>query len=211
MLHFSRSRPALTLIELMLFLALTSMVSVAVLTFFLSTQESSVRQKALLDLEANGTRIIQTFLYEVRHAERILDPAPGATGSILTLQMTNLEVDPTIIARFGSGMVLIEASTLFEPLDPWVEIEQLTFRNTSATPERPSVSLEAVLSIDPDYPTAPTFRRQFSAVATAFPDDLTEGNPCGCGSASCALANDYRWNICPAGTCVTLTGALRCP
>ncbi len=210
MIRFA-ARAGLTLIELLIFLGITSAVSIAVLMFLISAQEGNGREQALLDLERGGAALLQAFTYHVRHAERIVMPALGGSGHVLVLQTADAETDPTILGQRGSGFVIVERDTPYDLIAAGaLTVKNVTITNTSADEEHPSAQLSVTLSRRPPVPTADPLVRTFTVSATAFPVDIPQGNACGCAAPSCT-SGEFQWEACDNGICQPLTEEFLCP
>lgn len=210
MMRFA-ARAGLTLIELLIFLGITSAVSIAVLMFLISAQEGNSREQALLDLERGGAALLQAFTYHMRHAERIITPALGSSGRVLTLQTADPETDPTILGQQGNGFVIVERDTSYDLIAAGaLTVEDLVIANTSADTLHPSAQLSVTLSRRPAVPNAEPFVRTFTVSATAFPVDIPQGNACGCAAPSCT-ANGFQWEACDGGICQPLIEEFQCP
>jgi type II secretory pathway pseudopilin PulG len=207
-----RSWPGLSLIELILFLALTGVVSVVVLLSLLSAQEGNARQQAVLDIERTGSALLETFTYQVRNSERIIDPPRGGTGHVLALQTGTPETDPTLFGQEGSGIVLIERDTAYDLIQAGtVTVTSLIVTNTSPDDAHPSVQLTVTLSRRPAVPSADPYVRTFVTTVAGFPTDAPQGGACGCSAPTCFAATDYRWEACDLGICYPLSEPFNCP
>lgn len=205
------ARAGLTLIELLIFLGITSAVSVCVLLFLINAQEGNAREQALLDLERGGTALLQAFTYHVRHAERIVMPPLSGTGRVLVLQTSAAESDPTILGQQGSGFVIIERDTSYDLIAAGsITVDHMVITNTSPDELHPSAQLSVTLSRQPPVPTAPAVTRTFTVSATAFPVDIPQGNACGCAAPVCTITG-LQWDTCEAGICQPLTADFLCP
>ncbi|MEK7563944.1 MAG: prepilin-type N-terminal cleavage/methylation domain-containing protein, partial [Patescibacteria group bacterium] len=92
-----RHRRGMSLIEVIIFIALFSFViTILFPILFISTQNRYLQQTVAV-VEQNGTQIANTAVFQLRHAESILDPPPGQTGAVLALQTGSGATNPTII------------------------------------------------------------------------------------------------------------------
>ncbi len=205
-----RSRPGVTLVELLLFLGLMAITSSALIGFFFSTSENQLRQEALSDVDQNGAQLMQLFAYRVRHAERIRYPAKGATGSVLMLQMAPLEQDPTVIGVQSGAMLMDDAEQEYLLSDVDVTVKNFLVRNTSASATRQSLFISFDLEKTLPLAKNPTYTRHFESTFSLFPVDTTYGNSCNCTGMQC-LGGVYVWGMCKDGTtCVSASGSLLC-
>ena len=201
-------RPGTTLVELLLFLAFFALSSGVLITFFFMTSEQRVRQQAIATVEQTGVQLTQTLTNRIRSSERILDPALGATGSLLALQLSDADLHPTIITLSGSLLYVGEANTIKAISSDDVEISNLLITNTSSAADRASVLIQFTvmrtvpLSIPLDY------SRTFETLIPLFPDNQPNP-PCSCSAPSC-VSGSYDWDYCVDTTCTDATVALPC-
>ena len=209
MIRLSKYRPGVSLVEMLLFLGFFALVSGVVVALLFSSSEQRVRQEAIADVDQSGIQLLQTFTRRIRRAERILDPARGATGSILFLQMAQDSENPTIIAQ-GSGVILVAEANSTRPLTGSGNVVATNFLayNTSPAVDKQSVFISFTISKTVPLTTNPKYSRTFEALISLFPDDQLEGN-CGCTPPVCNEGS-YRWGYCQTGSCSTASAALTC-
>ncbi|MDD5623442.1 MAG: hypothetical protein PHI23_01890, partial [Candidatus Peribacteraceae bacterium] len=115
MIHTSshcRHRPAASLVELVLFLAFFAAAGSIVLSILFATSEQRVAQRAISAVERNGLKALQSLSRRTHHAERILAPALGSSGTILALQISQESENPSIVALLSGALVLVRRDTL---------------------------------------------------------------------------------------------------
>jgi hypothetical protein len=188
------------------FFALCSGVIIAVLV---SSNEQRVRQQIIASVEQEGMQLTRILTRRIRSAERVLAPAIGATGSILTLQMADEAQNPTIIALQSGALIVIEHDTRRVMSSDRITISNLSSANTSATASRPSVSLSFVVSRQVPLAGALPYIRPFEVLISLFPDDVPTGDDCGCTAPVC-VANHYSWQVCDNQVCSDALTDLPC-
>lgn len=203
------SRPGLSLVELLLFVGLLALISGAVIGFFFLTNEGRVRQQVVNDVEQNVIQLHQFLAYEVRHAETIIDPPRGKSGSVLTLQSPSAESNPTIIAVQSGFVLLIRGDAEYVLSPPEIVVSNFRVFNTSPSNARQSLGFTFTVSRDIPLPNAPDYMRRHDGAVTVFPDDAWTGRTCNCGAPRCDH-NRYEWEYCQAGACHALSGAVLC-
>lgn len=202
---FSR-RSGLTLIEIILFLGILSIMSGAIIGVMLDTQDARVRQHSIASLEQQGTHVLTTATKMIRRAERVTSPIAGDTGSTLFLQMGKNEEYPTIIMHNGSGITLVQKSTTSALLNTEMHLSDMSFRNVGGTNVWMSFTLTTVI------PTLSKqiFSRTFNGSATLFPDDNDDSGGCGtCPDPAC-VSGTYLWYVCENAVCTLSPTSLSC-
>ncbi len=201
-----RNRPGVTLLEMLIFVAIMSLMASALLPFLFSVTESRQRQDAIALVEQNGAQTIQAIIQEVQSAERVLDPAPGGTGFILALQTDSGATNPTIIARDSGAIVLVQGHARRILSSDLVGVTHFAVDNTSVAEDRQSiaVSLDMRRVIRLHQPLV--YESHFDTVVNLYPDDDVTGNTCGCITPFCDTASGtYVWQVCIDGLCVPYT------
>lgn len=204
------SRPGTTLVELLIFLVVLSIVIAMALPMLFAATESRLLQQTIAVVEQNGTQVLQNATLHIRQAERILSPAIGQTGSVLALQTASGTLHPTIIGVSSGNIVLIEGTEIELISSPQVAIQNFVVRNTSTSATRQSVSITFRASRTIRLQAPHSYARMFSALVTLLPDDITEGNPCGCTVPACEGNDIYGWQVCRNGFCVNASTTLDC-
>lgn len=106
----SNIQSGFTLVELVLYISITS-VMILVISVFLSTLlESRIKNKTIAEVESQGARVMQLITQTARNAEAITSPALGASASSLTLDVVTVASDPAIF-DLSSGVIRIKEGT----------------------------------------------------------------------------------------------------
>ena len=199
-------RSGLTLIEIILFLGILSIMSGAIIGVLLDTQDARLRQHSVASLEQQGTHALTTATKMIRRAERIISPLEGATGSTLVLQMGKNEEYPTILMHNGSGITLVQKSITSALLNTDMHLSDMSFRNVGGTSVWMSYTLTTVI------PTLSKqiFSRTFNGSATLFPDDQSDAGGCGsCPDPAC-VSGTYLWYVCESAVCTLSPTSFSC-
>lgn len=195
-----RTRPGVTLVELMLFITLMAVASGAVLGFLLLTADARVRQSSRADVQQVAVQLHQMLSYELRSAERVLFPPRAATGTTLALQVGVQDGSPLVLTTNSGVLLLVRGANgyLITPEDITVTAMRVT--NLSSADGTPAVQLH--LALQKRIPLA----QQEYATATVdlgvapLPTDDPLGDDCGCAAPSCA-DGQLTWQTCIAQSC----------
>ena len=204
-------RSGSTLIELLIFMAILAIVGIAILPLLFMASEDRLLQQTVATVEQNGTQILQTLQYHVRHAEKILDPELSATGAVLALQTGSGSTDPTIIGISSGSLQMVRRTTKEVISAPQVAVQNFFVRNTSASSTRQSVFVQFTVTRSIRLQAPRSYTRTFQALLTLNPDDKLEGNACSCAVPGCGTGGDYVWQVCEAGACLTAQTQMECP
>lgn len=199
-------RSGLTLVEIILFLAILSIMAGAIIGVLLDTQDARVRQHSVASLEQQGTHVLSTTTKMIRRAEKIISPPVGDTGSILVLQMAKNEEYPTIVMHSGSGIILVQKSTTSALLNSEMFLSDMSFRNVGGT----NIWMSFTLTTDIPTLAKQIFRRTFNGSATLFPDNNDDSGDCGtCPDPAC-VSGTYLWYVCESAVCTLSPTSLSC-
>ncbi|MBP9773896.1 MAG: hypothetical protein KBD00_04685 [Candidatus Peribacteraceae bacterium] len=217
-MKFSRTRSGFSLLEMMLFLGIVSMMSFTLVSVFISTQDSRIRQQGIAALEQRGGQILQTLTRRIRRAETILTPRSPGTGGILTLQMAQNTENPTIFFNSGANLYIVEKDTISPVLNDRLQMLNLKFTNIA----NQSVLISFDLAVALELPDQTVYRRHFESAVTLFMQNRWfEGgcNPAPFNPATSCLPIQtcvngiYLWNYCDVGVCArsdAINKQLRC-
>ncbi len=203
-------RRGFSLIELILFLGILTILSGTIIGLLTSTQDARIRQRSVASLEQNGANVLYTLTRRVRRAEAILDPPVQHSGAILALQMASASEYPTIFARNGSGnLQFVQATSLDLLLEQGITIQNMSFWNTSnASGKSALISFDLQTTIPLLKPEP--YIRHFSAAVSLYPDDQSEAGDCGSCPVPVCINHSYSWSYCENEVCTGAPFQIKC-
>ena len=205
--HRRQARPGFSLLEVILFIGILSIIIGTVLSVSISTEEARIRQKAIAEVEQRGTQILETITKNIRRAEGILIPAINQTGSVLGLQMTVNGEFPTLFAKTATGNLLLIQKTIVSPLlSTRLTVDNIRFHNVNGRSIIFSFDLSTVIPLLQKT----VFSRRLEATATLFPSDQKSAG--GCGSCPAPFCENHagRWYHCDADICTLSEAVYSC-
>jgi type II secretory pathway pseudopilin PulG len=200
------ARTGTTLLEVMLFLGILSIIATTITAVFIATQDARVLQRSISSLEDAGTQLISTISKTTRRAEVVVSPSTSMTGSVLVLQMASNDEFPTMLARIGSGLVLVQKSETSALLSPNITISSVSFKNIAGG----NVWFTFKLSTIVRTVKTRVYSRTFYGTATLFPDDQSDAGGCGSCPAPSCISHAYTWYVCAADVCTQSDVTLPC-
>ncbi len=129
-MKFQTYQEGFTLIELIIYIAISSFVLGALFALYGSIYQLRVKNESIAEGEQQGQQIIQIISQTVRNAANINSPTAGTAGSILSLQTYSISTDPTIFT-ISNGIVSIQEG-IGAPMalnSPKVTVSNLVFQN----------------------------------------------------------------------------------
>lgn len=128
------SSSGFTLLEMLLYIAMASLLLFFTSTFFFSILENRIKNQAIADVEDAGTFLSKTLGQKIRSADLILSPATSTSATTLSLDMPGTSLDPTLFQWQNNLATIKEATSSSISLHSTrVKVTGLQFSNVSRT------------------------------------------------------------------------------
>lgn len=184
------TRPGITLVELLIFIAIIAIVGTSLVPLLFSSAESRLLQESIAFVETNGSQVIQIIGKSVREADRILLPAKGGTGHVLMLQMSDAESSPVVFGTLTGAVLKFQHEDIQTISGSDVSIENFSVRNTgNGTSTGVYVSFVVSRTIRLRAPR--TYRQTFQTFVGLYPKDVTRDCACECTAPVCSLGGTH--------------------
>ncbi len=123
-----------TLIELMLYIGIAATILLAASVLLANMLESRVKNQTIAEVEQQGLQVMEILTQAARNAESITTPAAGASASSLTLNVLDVNDDPTVFS-VASGTVRITegAGSAIALTNSRITVSGFTVQNLSRT------------------------------------------------------------------------------
>lgn len=159
---------AFTLIELLLYVSLSSALVFSVFMFVSSATASRVKNQAIAEVELQGIQVMQTITQTLRNADSVINPLPQAQAPTLSVNTINSSLNPTIFEISGKSIRVIEGSGLPQILtNGRVVASSLVFTNYSRANTPGIVKIEFTLThVNPDNRNELNYSKTFVGSAT---------------------------------------------
>ncbi len=121
-----------TLVEMLLYVAISSTMLIALVGGLSVVLESRVRNQVSSEVEQQGLQVMQIITQTVRNADAINSPTAGNTASSISLKTFSTTTNPTIF-NLSNGVVRITEAT-GTPIDltnSHVTVSNFSFQNLS--------------------------------------------------------------------------------
>lgn len=126
----SPSRPAFTLVELLLYVAMTAILLVSVSMTHYVTLRSRAKNETVMDVDSAGRNALERISATIRNANAITSPALGATQASLILAMPDSSKNPTVFSLSAGTLMMQEGTGGAIAITPSrVTIGSLSFSN----------------------------------------------------------------------------------
>lgn len=135
-----------TLIETLLYIVMATFILGAISTFAIATTDARGSMQVRVEIDQQGTKVVDEITRRVRDAESISTPISGTSNSTLVIITDNPTTNPTTIALDNGAVQITEGSGSPQNLtNSSIVVDSLVFRNTS-TSDVDSVSVEIQIS-----------------------------------------------------------------
>jgi type II secretory pathway pseudopilin PulG len=164
----ARKAKAFTLLETLLYIALTSIVLTTMLSFVSLIFTARERQQTVVELDAEGESIMQEIIQTARNAKTINAPLAGNTAITMSLGVVLPAKDPTVYTISGNNITVSEAGGAAVVLNSTrVIASALSFKNLTAAGTKGSVRVQFTLTYtNPDNLPNYSYNRTFYGTAT---------------------------------------------
>lgn len=98
-----KSHPGVTLIELLLYLAIFSVIITAVVSVSIAATSARVRNNAVTEVDYQGEAVMSYITQTLRNAQSINSPTPNNTAASLSLNTATLANNPAIFDVVADG------------------------------------------------------------------------------------------------------------
>lgn len=136
-----------TLIEMLLYIALSAVVLLALSQFFVLALSVRVKAQSVAEVEQQGTLVLKKIIQVIRNGSAIAVPAIGATSTSLTLAVPTGSKSPTVISQSNGRITITEGAGATEYLtDRHTVVSNLIFSNLSDASARGTVKAQFTLN-----------------------------------------------------------------
>ncbi|MBD3251375.1 hypothetical protein GF380_02885 [Candidatus Uhrbacteria bacterium] len=129
-----RTRKGFTLIEIVIYTAIASMMLISMVLITQSLYQTRARVRSAIILEENMRHAMARIIISIRESEGVAVPGIHSTGTYLSLAMPNPTIDPTQFDLVDGTIVQTSGVGSGIPItSPQVEITDLEFTRSSTT------------------------------------------------------------------------------
>ncbi len=129
-----KSGAGFTLVELILYVAIASVMLTLISIFIAATLESRVKSQTIAEVEQGGSQALDIITQVIRNSVSINTPAISTTGPTLSLGVIDPLKSPTVFdLNIGRLRITEGAGSPVEITSPKISVSGLTFSNLSKT------------------------------------------------------------------------------
>lgn len=131
-LHKRKLVSGFTLIEMLLYVAISSTMLIALVGGLSVVLESRVRNQTSAEVEQQGLQVMQIITQTIRNADAINSPTAGNASSSISLKTFSTSTNPTIFDLSNGAMRITEATgTPVALTNSHVTVSNVSFQNLS--------------------------------------------------------------------------------
>ena len=162
-----QANSGLTLIELLLYVAVSSAILLIASLFLQILLESRVKNQTIAEVEQQGLQVMQLITQTARNAEAITSPSQSANDQSLTLDVITAANDPTVFDLADGAIRIKEGAGAVIPLtNSRVTASALTFQNLSRANTSGIIRIQFTLThVNPEGRNEYNFTKIFTGSA----------------------------------------------
>lgn len=129
-----RNLRGISLVELLLYVTVLSVVLLMLASFLIFLVSSRIKNQSITDVNQQGLQIMQLMTQTIRNAKTIDFPGVGATSTSLSMTVNDSFLSPTVFDSTGGAVTIKEGSNTVIPLtNSHVIVSGMVFQNISST------------------------------------------------------------------------------
>jgi prepilin-type N-terminal cleavage/methylation domain-containing protein len=134
MKNFSKEHRGFTLVELLLYVAIASMILLSVSFFLSALLGSRVKSQTVAEVDEQGLQAMQIMTQTVRNAAAVNSPATGASDTSLSVNTPVSANNPTVFDTANGAIRMKEGAATATPLiNSRVAASNVSFSNLSGS------------------------------------------------------------------------------
>lgn len=128
-----RSQKGFTLVELILYVSICSILLLTISSFLSFLLGARVRSQAITEVNQQGFQVMSLITQTIRNGRSIQVPSIGTSSSTLSITTGNAVLNPTVFDLSSTTVRIKEGSKTVVPLiNSRVRLSALTFQNVSS-------------------------------------------------------------------------------
>lgn len=142
------NQPGLTLIELLLYIAIFSVIVAAIVAVAISATAQRVRNNAVAEVDYQGEALMSYITQTIRNSQSINSPGPNTTATSVSVNTPTLASNPTIFEISNEGsrnrFRILEGSPAVANYltNNKVTVTNSSFANNAVTGGRDSIKIQ---------------------------------------------------------------------
>lgn len=140
-------KKSFTLVELVLYLALVSVIVLIAAYFVAVILQSKTKSQSIMEVEEQGAQLLNLVTQTIRNADSINSPSSGDSSGILSIDVDDSSKNPTVFEFSGESLVMtVGAEPSVALSNDKIVFTNARFRNLSRTGTPGIIRIEFTLS-----------------------------------------------------------------
>jgi Tfp pilus assembly protein FimT len=128
-----RHQKGFTLVEMVLYVSLCSIMLLALSTFLSSLLSSRVRSQSITEVDQQGFQVMHILTQTIRNGRSITSPSLGTSSTTMSVITVNALLNPTVFSNASGTLQIKEGSKAYISLtNKRVMVSGLRFENVSS-------------------------------------------------------------------------------
>ena len=137
------SQKGLSLVEIVVYTAIFSLVIGGIATFMLFSVQSRAKNQIVSEVEQQGMQVMNMITQTVRTGQGVNSPTPGSSSDSLSIDMPDAGVDPTVFDLSGGVIRISEAGGgAVDLTSNLINITSLLFENNTIAGTNDTIKIE---------------------------------------------------------------------
>lgn len=146
-MKYLRRQSGFTLLELLLYLGISSIIILATSALVQVIFEARIKAQTVTEVEQQGQQAMQMMTQTLRNATGITSPAAGASAVSLTATVPTGSLSPTVMDLSGGQIRIKEGTGAATPItNSKVTVSGLTFKDLGPSTAASSVQIKFTVS-----------------------------------------------------------------
>lgn len=142
----AKFREGNTLVELLLYMAILSLIILAVSSMVYLTFQSRIKSQVIAEVEQQGNQTMEIILRTIRNSSSVNTPTTGASGNTLSLATYSAPTSPSVFSINNGALTIKEGSAgTINLTSDKLMIDNLLFTNLSYPQTPGNVKIEFTL------------------------------------------------------------------
>lgn len=144
----ARLNGGFTLIEMLLYVALASILLFIISVLYMLLLQSRIKNQTIAEVEQQGIQAMQQMNQTIRNATAITSPTIGASNAVLTITVPTASKSPTVFDLSGGVLRITEGTTsaALALTSSKVTSSALTFYNLSRSGTNGTVRIQFTIT-----------------------------------------------------------------
>lgn len=147
-MQISARQSGFTLLELLLYVSISGILMVGIVSFMIVLQTARVKQTTIGEVEQQGSQAMAYMTQVLRNAQAVTAPTPGTNSNSITIDVVDSTSDPTVFTESSGVLQVSEGTTpiVTDLTSDTVVVSDLLFENNAISGTRDTITISITLT-----------------------------------------------------------------